>query len=56
MPKVVYDSDALVYKITNDPNYADLQQPDEHALLRLPLHGSVADMIPVCVEGGPSAA
>ena len=47
--------DALVYKIANDPNYADLERPDEQALLSLPLHGSVADMIPVIIERVPSA-
>ena len=47
---------ALVYKIAHDLNYADLQQPDEQALLSLPVHGSVAGMIPVCFEGGTRMA
>ena len=42
--------DALLYKIANDPSYADLQQPDEHALLALSVHGSVVHMIPACME------
>ena len=42
--------DALLYKIENDPNYADLQRPDERALPALPVHGSVAHMLPVCTE------
>ena len=42
--------DALLYKIENDSNYADLQRPDERALLALPVHGSVAHMLPVCTE------
>jgi hypothetical protein len=42
--------DALLYKIENDPNYADLQRPDERAVLAPPVHGSVAHMLPVCTE------
>ena len=47
--------DALLYKIANDPNYADLQQPDNDALLSLPLHGSVAHMIPEYIQPNQSA-
>ena len=46
---------ALLYKIANDPNYADLQQPDNDALLSLPVHGSVAHMIPAYVQPNQSA-
>ncbi|KAI0276661.1 hypothetical protein BGY98DRAFT_1167367 [Russula aff. rugulosa BPL654] len=65
LPRLPQDLDVLIIRrrgedldqhcemplqIANDPSYADLQQPDEHALLALPVHGSVAHMIPACLE------
>lgn len=41
---------ALEYKIGHDPDYADLTI-DEDALNCLPENGSVADRLPVCLEG-----
>jgi hypothetical protein len=40
----------VLYKIANDPNYADLEQPDEQAQLSLPLIPGHTEC-----QGGPSA-
>jgi ATP-dependent DNA helicase PIF1 len=48
--------EALVYKIANDPNHADLLHPDEDALQCLPVEGSVAHLIPGCAQQEQLAA